>query len=124
MTTPPTRRYAYERDGQAIYRESFATIRREADLSTLPESLHTAAVRIIHAAGDVDIVFNTPSGQHARADGYAIRAATTAMDKPIVTTVQQLTAAVQAIEARMHGELRVKPLQEHARDLDLYGVGR
>ena len=51
-------------------------------------------------------------------------AATTAMDKPIVTTVQQLTAAVQAIEARMHGELRVKPLQEHARDLDLYGVGR
>ena len=75
-------------------------------------------------AGDVDIVFNTPSGQHARADGYAIRAATTAMDKPIVTTVQQLTAAVQAIEARMHGELRVKPLQEHARDLDLYGVRR
>ncbi|KLO61908.1 precorrin-8X methylmutase [Dermacoccus sp. PE3] len=55
MTRLPTRRYPYERDGQAIYRESFATIRREADLSTLPESLHTAAVRIIHAAGDVDI---------------------------------------------------------------------
>ncbi|MGN7249244.1 carbamoyl-phosphate synthase large subunit [Janibacter anophelis] len=75
-------------------------------------------------AGGVDVVFNTPSGQHARADGYAIRAATTAMDKPIVTTVQQLGAAVQSIEARIHGELRVKPLQEHARDLDLYGVGR
>ena len=26
-------------------------------------------------------------------------------------------------EAQMHGELRVKPLQEHARDLDLYGRG-
>ena len=56
MTRLPTRRYPYERDGQAIYRESFATIRREADLSALPASLHTAAVRIIHAAGDVDIV--------------------------------------------------------------------
>ena len=66
-------------------------------------------------------MFNTPSGQDARADGYAIRAAITSMDKPIVTTVQQLGAAVQGIEARLHGELRVKPLQEHARDLDLYG---
>ncbi len=74
--------------------------------------------------GEIDVVFNTPSGQHARADGYAIRAATTAMDKPIVTTVQQLGAAVQSIEARIGGELRVKPLQEHARDLDLYGTHR
>ncbi|WP_068256329.1 carbamoyl-phosphate synthase large subunit [Janibacter corallicola] len=75
-------------------------------------------------SGSVDLVFNTPSGQDARADGYAIRAATTAMDKPIVTTVQELGAAVQAIESRRDGELQVKPLQEHARDLDLYGVGR
>ncbi|WP_435198722.1 carbamoyl-phosphate synthase large subunit [Janibacter sp. GS2] len=75
-------------------------------------------------AGEIDVVFNTPSGQHARADGYTIRAATTAMDKPIVTTVQQLGAAVQSIEARIGGELQVKPLQEHARDLDLYGVHR
>ncbi len=73
-------------------------------------------------AGEVDVVINTPSGQHARADGYAIRAATTAMDKPIVTTVQQLGAAVQAIESRLNGDLQVKPLQEHARDLDLYEV--
>ena len=75
-------------------------------------------------AGEIDVVFNTPSGQHARADGYAIRAATAAMDRPIVTTVQQLGAAVQSIEARIGGELRVKPLQEHARDLDLYGARR
>ena len=42
---------------------------------------------------------------------------------PIVTTVQELAAAVQGIEAQMQGEFTVKPLQEHARDLDLYGVG-
>jgi carbamoyl-phosphate synthase large subunit len=74
-------------------------------------------------AGDVGMVVNTPSGPNARADGYAIRAATTAMDRPIITTVQQLAAAVQGIEAQLHGELRVKSLQDHARDLDLYAQG-
>lgn len=64
-------------------------------------------------AGDVDIVVNTPSGQGARADGYEIRAATTAADKAMVTTVQQLGAAVQAIEARQAGPFRVTSLQEH-----------
>lgn len=64
-------------------------------------------------AGDVDIVVNTPSGQGARADGYEIRAATTAADKAIVTTVQQLGAAVQAIEAAQAGPFAVTSLQEH-----------
>ena len=72
-------------------------------------------------AGEIAMVVNTPSGPNARADGYAIRAATTSMDRPIVTTVQSLAAAVQGIEAQMKGEFTVKPLQEHARDLDLYG---
>ncbi|KRE57763.1 carbamoyl-phosphate synthase large subunit [Phycicoccus sp. Soil748] len=71
--------------------------------------------------GGIAMVVNTPSGPNARADGYAIRAATTSMDRPIVTTVQELAAAVQGIEAQMRGDFTVKPLQEHARDLDLYG---
>ncbi len=75
-------------------------------------------------AGEVDMVVNSPSGTSSstRADGYAIRAATTAMDKPIVTTVQQLGAAVLAIEAVQHDDLGVASLQEHAAALDLYGV--
>lgn len=64
--------------------------------------------------GEVDMVVNTPSGQGARADGYEIRAATTAADKAIVTTVQQLGAAVQAIDAARSGPFRVTSLQEHA----------
>jgi len=63
------------------------------------------------AAGEVDMVVNTPSGQGARADGYEIRAATTAADKPIVTTVQQLAAAVQGIEAVLGGPFDVTSLQ-------------
>ena len=75
-------------------------------------------------AGEIDMVVNSPSGPSAsaRADGYAIRAATTAMDKPIITTVQQLAAAVQAIEAVITGDLDVTSLQDHAAALDLYGV--
>ncbi|MCL2788626.1 MAG: carbamoyl-phosphate synthase large subunit, partial [Micrococcales bacterium] len=62
-------------------------------------------------AGEIDLVINTPSGQGARADGYEIRAAITAADRPIITTVQQLSAAVQAIEARLQ-PYTVTPLQE------------
>jgi len=71
--------------------------------------------------GEVDMVINTPSGRDARADGYAIRAATTSLDKPIITTVQQLSVAVLGIEAMREGPLSVAPLQEHAARLDLFG---
>jgi carbamoyl-phosphate synthase large subunit len=71
------------------------------------------------------MVVNSPSGPSAstRADGYAIRAATAAMDKPIITTVQQLAAAVLAIEAVQHDDLTVTSLQDHTAALDLHGIG-
>ncbi len=47
---------AYERDGAAIYRASFAVIRREADLAGVPPDLERAAVRMIHACGMTDLV--------------------------------------------------------------------
>ena len=46
----------YIRDGNEIYRQSFATIRAEADFSGLPEDLEVVAVRLIHACGMTDIV--------------------------------------------------------------------
>ncbi|GAA4887439.1 carbamoyl-phosphate synthase large subunit [Serinicoccus chungangensis] len=84
-------------------------------------SVRTVVDRI--TAGEVDMVINTPSGRDARADGYAIRAATTSLDKPIITTVQQLAVAVLGIEAMRAGPLSVAPLQEHAAQLDLFGPG-
>jgi precorrin-8X/cobalt-precorrin-8 methylmutase len=45
----------YIRDGNEIYRQSFATIREEADLSRIPADLEKLAVRVIHASGMVDI---------------------------------------------------------------------
>jgi len=46
----------YIRDGQAIYRASFATIRAEADLSAIPADLEKLAVRVIHACGMTDVI--------------------------------------------------------------------
>jgi precorrin-8X/cobalt-precorrin-8 methylmutase len=48
--------YEYERDGAAIYRQSFATIRAEAHLAGLPADVARVAVRMIHACGQVDLV--------------------------------------------------------------------
>ena len=52
----PARRYDYLREPTEIYRRSFSTIRSESDLSALPEDMHSVAVRMIHACGDVDLV--------------------------------------------------------------------
>ena len=67
-------------------------------------------------AGEVDVVVNTPSGSHARKDGYEIRAATTAADKAIFTTIAQLSAAIGSFEVVKQGGFDVKSLQEHAKD--------
>ena len=67
-------------------------------------------------AGEVDVVVNTPSGSSARKDGYEIRAATTAADKAIFTTIAQLSAAIGSFETVISEPFKVKSLQEHARD--------
>lgn len=47
--------HVYETDGAAIYRQSFRTIRAEADLSHLSREEERIAVRMIHAAGLVGL---------------------------------------------------------------------
>jgi carbamoyl-phosphate synthase large subunit len=65
--------------------------------------------------GKIDVVINTPSGRSARADGFEIRTATVAADKPIFTTIAQLGAAVASFEA-VRGEMKVRSLQDYALD--------
>ncbi|MGW1926337.1 precorrin-8X methylmutase, partial [Streptomyces massasporeus] len=48
--------FDYEKDGAEIYRQSFATIRAEADLAGLPADVAQVAVRMIHACGMTDLV--------------------------------------------------------------------
>ncbi|MCY7372910.1 MAG: carbamoyl-phosphate synthase large subunit [Spirochaetaceae bacterium] len=87
-----------------------ATVVRKHSAGRGADGEPTVVERIL--AGEVDMVVNTPSGRHARADGYEIRAAAIAMDRPIITTVQELAAAVQGIEALGRGELDVRSIQD------------
>ena len=45
----------YIRDAAEIYRQSFATIRAEANLDGLPEDVARVVVRLIHTCGQVDL---------------------------------------------------------------------
>ncbi|MDN5001163.1 precorrin-8X methylmutase [Bradyrhizobium sp. GCM10027634] len=47
--------HTYETDGAAIYRQSFATIRAEADLARFTPDEEQVVVRMIHAAGMVGL---------------------------------------------------------------------
>jgi carbamoyl-phosphate synthase large subunit len=67
-------------------------------------------------AGEIDVVVNTPSTSSSVKDGYEIRAATTAADKAIFTTIAQLSAAIGSFETVIAGPFNVKSLQEHATD--------
>jgi precorrin-8X/cobalt-precorrin-8 methylmutase len=69
----------YIRDGQEIYRQSFAIIRKEADLGGIPADLEKLAVRVIHASGMVDVARDLlfspgagAAGRHAIAAGAPI----------------------------------------------------
>lgn len=56
--------YEYVTDGAEIYRRSFATIRAEADLSRFDDALSRVAVRMIHAAGQVDLAADVDVSPH------------------------------------------------------------
>ncbi|BBX83238.1 precorrin-8X methylmutase [Mycolicibacterium aubagnense] len=45
----------YVRDAAEIYRQSFATIRAEADLARFPDDVSRVVVRLIHTCGQVDV---------------------------------------------------------------------
>ncbi|MFG2062865.1 carbamoyl-phosphate synthase large subunit [Micromonospora sp. NPDC048871] len=63
--------------------------------------------------GRIALVINTPqgSGASARSDGYEIRSAAVTADIPCITTVPGAAAAVMGIEARIRGDMQVRPLQ-------------
>ena len=69
---------SYIRDGAEIYRNSFAIIRAESDLSRFRPSEEKVVVRIIHACGMVDIaddVVMSPTFAGVRIAGTVARRA-------------------------------------------------
>lgn len=84
--------YDYIKDGDAIYRQSFAIIRAETDLSGFTEDEAELAVRMVHAAGMVEaaqhIVFGPGFVDAARA---ALRAGA-----PILCDAEMVARGVTA----------------------------
>jgi precorrin-8X/cobalt-precorrin-8 methylmutase len=80
----------YERDGAAIYRASFATIRAEADLSRVPPVLERVAVRMVHACGMTDLV-----GDLAWSEAFGERAeAALARGAPVLCDSSMVAAGI------------------------------
>ncbi|MFW0110397.1 carbamoyl-phosphate synthase large subunit [Rothia sp. P13129] len=68
--------------------------------------------------GEISLILNTPSGgENARGDGYEIRAAATSVGCPVMTTVSEFGATVQAIQAMREHSWDVMTLQEHSASL-------
>ena len=65
------------------------------------------------ANGEIQLIFNTPSGKGARSDEGRIRASSVSYGVPCVTTMPGCSAVVNALEAlREHPEPTVRALQD------------
>jgi carbamoyl-phosphate synthase large subunit len=73
------------------------------------------------AAGEIEMVFNTPFGRGARTDGYYIRTAAIQAGVPCITTMSGIAAAVQGIEALIKGDVGALSLQEYLARVDAGG---
>jgi precorrin-8X/cobalt-precorrin-8 methylmutase len=109
--------YSYITDGAEIYRQSFATIRAEADLARFTPEEEVVAVRMIHAAGmvglekHVDFTPNAAIAARAALEGGApilcdVRMVSEGITRPrlpanneIICTLQD--PAVPALAAQM-----------------------
>ncbi|PXW33888.1 UNVERIFIED_CONTAM: precorrin-8X methylmutase [Williamsia faeni] len=82
--------YTYIRDGAEIYRQSFATIRAESDLTAFDEDLSQVVVRMIHASGQVDLTGDV------RASAGLVTAARTALEAgaPILCDANMVASGV------------------------------
>lgn len=80
----------YLRDPEAIYAQSFATIRAEADLSSVPEPARAIAVRVIHACGMIDIVKDL----RITADFATAARTALAAGRPVITDAEMVRQGI------------------------------
>jgi precorrin-8X/cobalt-precorrin-8 methylmutase len=72
--------FVYLRDPEAIYRRSFALIRREVDLTRLPRDLRPVALRLVHTTGEPSLIDDLVASEGAAAAGRkALKAGATVL---------------------------------------------
>jgi len=94
-------RYRYLREPEAIYRRSFALIRRETDLAAVPKEIEPLALRLVHASGEPGLVADLRWSADAASEGRAALAA----GAPILVDVP--TVATGIIADRLPRKARV-----------------
>jgi precorrin-8X/cobalt-precorrin-8 methylmutase len=102
----------YLRDAAEIYRQSFAAIRAEADLSRFPADVERVVVRLIHTCGQVDVAEHVvytddivtragaalAAGASVLCDSSMIAAGITAARLPAANEIVSLVADPRAAE--------------------------
>jgi precorrin-8X/cobalt-precorrin-8 methylmutase len=81
----------YLKDPAAIYRRSFALIRREVDLAAIPRALRALAVRLVHASGEPDLLRDLRWSEDAAARARVALAS----GAPILVDSEMVAAGIQ-----------------------------
>lgn len=97
----------YLRDPQEITRRSFDIVRRETDLSRLPEPVGEVAIRLVHACGMPDIVSDLAWG----GDPAAVGRAALKSGAPIIADCRMVAEGVTRVRLPADNVVRV-PLEE------------
>jgi len=103
----------YIRDAAEIYRQSFATIRAEADLSRFPDDVGRVVVRLIHTCGQVDIADHVAYSEDVVAKAHAALAA----GAPVLCDSSMVAAGIT--RSRLPADNEVMSLVADARAADL-----
>jgi len=93
----------YERDPQAIYAQSFATVRAEANLARFDPGMAVLATRVIHACGMVEIADRLAHSPGAYDAGQAALRA----GAPVLCDCQMVAAGVIRRHLPAENEVRV-----------------
>jgi precorrin-8X/cobalt-precorrin-8 methylmutase len=103
----------YLRDAAEIYRQSFAAIRSEADLSRFPTDVERVVVRLIHTCGQVDVTHHV-----AYTDDIVTRAgAALAAGAPVLCDSSMVAAGITV--ARLPADSQIVSLVADPRAAEL-----
>jgi precorrin-8X/cobalt-precorrin-8 methylmutase len=103
----------YVRDAAEIYRQSFATIRAEADLGRFPDDVSRVVVRLIHTCGQVDVADHVVYTDDVVTRTHAALAA----GAPILCDASMVASGIT--RSRLPADNEVVPLVSDARAADL-----
>ncbi len=109
-------RHKFETDGAAIYRQSFATIRAEADLGRFNPIEELAAVRMVHATGMVGLE------AHIQFSPGMAEATRTALEAgaPILCDVRMVSEGITRSRLPAHNQVICTLNDPAVRDLALH----